>query len=76
MNAVLLIIVYTAIISIEVPGLIKKKLWRELAVFSFLMLVGMIFGFGVALDLPVPNPISVLEAVFAPLTKYLDGLLS
>ncbi|MBO8137252.1 MAG: hypothetical protein H0Z40_03850 [Desulfotomaculum sp.] len=76
MNAVLLIIVYTAIISIEVPGLIKKKLWRELAVFSFLMLVGMIFGFGVALDLPVPNPISALEAVFAPLTKYLDGLLS
>ena len=71
----ILLLLLAAIIIYEAPGLIEKKLWRELLAFSVLMLLGMILSFGLALDLPLPNPVIVVEAIFAPVTWYLDILL-
>jgi hypothetical protein len=36
----LIIIAFAVIGSIEIPGLVRKKLWRELIVFSILLSLG------------------------------------
>ncbi|MCL6610798.1 MAG: hypothetical protein K6T66_04565 [Peptococcaceae bacterium] len=73
---VFLIIIFIAIIAIEAPGLIRKKMWRELAAFGVLLIIGMIYSFGQVLDLPLPNPTEGIMAVFEPVSRYLEKLLS
>ena len=72
----LLSLMFIFIIALEVPALIKKKLWRELTTFSVLLLIGMIYSYGQLLDLPLPNPTDGIEAVFKPVGEYLQKLLS
>lgn len=72
----LLSIIFIAIIGLEVPGLIKKKMWRELAVFAILLLIGMIYSYGQVLGLPLPNPTDAIMAVFEPVSKFVEKLLT
>ncbi|MFZ5631565.1 MAG: hypothetical protein ACOY40_01835 [Bacillota bacterium] len=72
----LLSIIFMAIIAFEAPGLIKKKMWRELAAFSVLLIIGMAYSYGLVLDLPLPNPTEGIMAIFEPVGKYLEKLLS
>lgn len=72
----LLILVFAVIIAFEAPGLVRKKMWRELTAFSVLLLIGMVLSFGQALDLPLPNPTRGIEAVFKPFSQYLEKLLT
>ena len=73
----LLVLVFIAIIAWEAPGLVRKKMWRELAAFSvLLLLIGMVLGFGLVLELPLPNPTKGIEAVFRPAGRYIESLLS
>ncbi len=73
---VLLSLVFVAIIALEVPPLVRQKMWRELAAFGLLLVVGMIYSFGQALDLPLPNPTDGIMAIFEPISRYLEKLLS
>jgi len=58
-----LILVFLAIIAFEVPGLIRKKMWRELAAFSVLLTIGMVLSFGQVLGYPMPNPTKGIEYI-------------
>ncbi|TEB16468.1 hypothetical protein Psfp_01296 [Pelotomaculum sp. FP] len=73
---VLLVLVFIAIIAFEAPGLVKKKMWRELVAFSVLLLIGMVLSFGQALKLPVPNPTKGIDAVFKPVTQFIESMLT
>jgi hypothetical protein len=42
------------------------KLWRELAVFLFLWLLGSLFSFAVVTGIELPNPTDIINAIFAP----------
>ena len=53
----LLIIAFAILIPIDLPGLIRKKHWRELAVFSVLILIGFSICLLQILDIQVPNPV-------------------
>jgi len=72
----LLVLLFLIIIVAQVPGLVKKKMWRELAVFGVLLFLGMVYSFAQVLDVPVPNPMSGVEAVFKPLSVFLEKLLT
>lgn len=72
----LLSLVFIAIIAYEAPGLIKQKMWRELAAFGVLLIIGMVYSYGQVLNLPLPNPTKGIEAVFKPVSQYLEKLLS
>ncbi len=72
----LLVLVFIAIIAWEAPGLVRKKMWRELAAFSVLLLIGMVLSFGSVLELPLPNPTKGIEAVFRPASRYIESFLS
>ncbi len=72
----LISLIFIAIIAYEAPGLIRQKMWRELAVFGVLLVIGMIYSYGQVLNLPLPNPTKGIEAVFKPVSKYLEKILS
>jgi hypothetical protein len=63
---ILLILALLSVLAIEVPRLIMGKLWRELAVFLFLWLLGSLFSFAVVTGIELPNPTDIINAIFAP----------
>jgi hypothetical protein len=71
----LLALIILGIIAYEVPGLIKERMWRELIAFSVLLLIGMIYSYGQVLALSLPNPATVLDFLFQPVSQYLDKIL-
>lgn len=70
-----IVVATLAIFAFEFPYLRKKKLRKELWVFSVLLLCG--FGLGVALSLHIriPSPLDGLIVVYKPLGEVLFGLL-
>lgn len=72
----LISLIFLGIIGLEAPPLLKKKMWRELAAFGVLLVIAMIYGYGQVLDLPLPSPTDGIEAVFRPLSEYIEKLLS
>ena len=76
MTVAVLSILFIAIIAFEVPGLLRKKMWRELAAFSVLLLLGMLYSFGQALEVPLPNPTRGIMTIFEPVSLIIEKLLS
>jgi len=58
---IFLLLIYALIIIISVPGLIKRREWRELAAFSILYIVAFVLGLLYALDIPIPSPMKGLQ---------------
>ncbi|WP_026573413.1 hypothetical protein [Bacillus sp. UNC438CL73TsuS30] len=61
--------------AFEIPNLWKKKLRKELWVFSILMLMAAGLGIAHSLDLPIPNPINGITIIFKPLSDFVYGML-
>lgn len=65
----LLVLAYLAMILFEVPGLIRKKYWRELVAFSVLLLLAFTISLLQVLGVKIPNPneaiTTLVEAVLA-----------
>ncbi|MFZ5646679.1 MAG: hypothetical protein ACOY30_03560 [Bacillota bacterium] len=68
---ILLVLAFMAIILIEVPGLVKKKMWRELAAFSVYLWIGMGLSIPQVLGVKLPNPTKAIEALFKPFSELL-----
>jgi len=62
---ILLILIYIAILLLSVPGLIKRKEWRELTFFSVLYIIAFVLGLLYVLDIPVPSPMKALQYIIA-----------
>lgn len=71
----LLIIITIIIITIEVPGLLQKQMWRELAVFSGILIVGIIYGIAHVLEIRIINPTNITNSIFIPLFETVNKLL-
>lgn len=67
----LLIAVFLIIIFIDVPRLVKERMWRELAAFSVFLLIGMALAIPQAIGKKVPNPNTLIEALFKPAADWL-----
>ncbi|MDN5347469.1 MAG: hypothetical protein PWP65_1033 [Clostridia bacterium] len=68
---VLLILLFAGIILFEVPGLVKKKMWRELAAFLAYLLIGMALSIPQVLGVKLPNPTKAIEALIKPISELL-----
>lgn len=64
-------LVFLVIIALEVPGLVKEKMWRELAAFAFLLFFGMALSIPQVLGLQVPSPNEPIEMIFKPFAEWL-----
>ncbi len=76
MKIVGIISAFVAIIALEAPALIKKKMWWDLAVFSGLMLVAAILTITNVFNLPFIRPTDVVNFVFKPIADVIVKILS
>lgn len=58
---IFLLLIYACIFIINVPGLVKRKEWRELAVFSIFYVIAFALGLMYVLDIPIPSPMEGLQ---------------
>ncbi len=59
----LVILTFLGITMIEVPGLIKKRYWKELIIFSALLLLGFIPSILLSMEFEFPSLIKGIEKV-------------
>ncbi|MCP3740351.1 hypothetical protein [Rossellomorea sp. BNER] len=67
-----IIIVAAIMVKLELPPLIKKKLIKEIWVFSILLLFVVGLSIAYSLELPIPNPTKGLTVIFKPLSDLLN----
>jgi hypothetical protein len=70
------LIVVAVIAAIEVPLMWKKKLIKEMWVFSFLLLLGAFFSLINALHISVSNPLGWMIFIYKPLSDMVNAWLS
>jgi len=68
---VLALLAFLLIIAIEAPGLVKKRMWRELIAFAVFLWIGMTLSVLQILDIEVPSPITLIEAFYKPFAEWL-----
>ena len=61
---IFLLLIYAYIFIINVPGLIKRKEWKELAAFSILYVIAFALSVMYVLDIPIPSPMKGLQHFF------------
>ncbi len=59
----LLIMVFIGIVLFEVPGLIRKRYWRELIAFSLFLLLAFTMTILQAIGVEIPNPLIGMQYV-------------
>ncbi|KAF1084225.1 hypothetical protein SPSYN_02629 [Sporotomaculum syntrophicum] len=67
----LLILAFIGIILFEIPSLIKKKMWRELAAFSLYLSIGMALSIPQAMGIILPNLSKAIEVLIKPISELL-----
>lgn len=58
---ILLLLIYAYILIANVPGLIKRKEWKELIVLSIFYVIAFGLGIMYVLGIPVPSPMKGLQ---------------
>ena len=58
---IFLLLIYALIFIINVPGLVKKKEWRELTFFTILYIIAFTLGLLYVLDVHIPSPMKGLQ---------------
>lgn len=61
MKVFMLILAFTGIALVDIPGLIRKKQRSELAVVVLLLIVGFTLSLLQAIDIKIPNPNKGIE---------------
>lgn len=64
---IILIVAVILIYLVEVPPLVKKKLWKELATFSFI--IGIAIFIGIEKVLGLATPVAWLQQLLSPIGK-------
>jgi hypothetical protein len=72
---VLLVTAFAAIAMYEVPQMAKEHHWRDLTVFSVLLLSTFTLGVLMLMKVNVPNPLKLVEAVVRSLRQTSRNLL-
>ena len=65
--------IFIVIAAIQVPLLIKQKLYKELAVFSVLMLLALIYSYDDILNWNLPAPTGFITKIFSPISQLILG---
>lgn len=68
----LVALAFGLIIRAQVPPLIKKKQWRELAAFGVLFGIGTAISILQIIDVKLPNPADFIWKIFEPLVEWIE----
>ncbi|MFF2588118.1 hypothetical protein ACFVSS_09560 [Peribacillus butanolivorans] len=75
MAVTVILVIVAIIIAIDVPSLLRKKLKKELWIFSVLLLFGTALSISQALNIKIPNPLDWITAIYKPLSDMIEKLL-
>ncbi|MBK5443735.1 MULTISPECIES: hypothetical protein [unclassified Peribacillus] len=70
-----ILVIVAVIIAIEAPSLLRKKLKKELWIFSILLLFGTALSIAQALNIKIPNPLDWITAIYKPLSDMIEKVL-
>lgn len=63
----LVLLVFGALLIPDLPGLVRRRQWAELAAYGTLWTAGLILSLLIAYDVPVNQLTRLLRAVFEPI---------
>lgn len=61
---------------IEVKPLLKNKNYREVFIYSFLLISGLSFTFLLVLNVRIPTPLNFLNRIYSPIISSIERFLS
>jgi len=67
----MVVLVFVAMWVPELPGMLRRRQWRELAAFAALWAVGLTLAVLIVLDIPINQVTKLLRAVFEPIGQRL-----
>ncbi|MFB7637976.1 hypothetical protein [Peribacillus butanolivorans] len=70
-----ILVIVAIIIAIDAPSLLRKKLKKELWIFSILLLFGTALSIAQALNIKIPNPLDWITAIYKPLSDMIEKVL-
>lgn len=74
--AILAVLGFGAVISfIEIPKMLSRKLYKELAAFCILLVTGMTLSILKSLNVKIPNPSDLVAWVYSPLKEVMKSML-
>ncbi|MCZ8517717.1 hypothetical protein O9H85_36505 [Paenibacillus filicis] len=71
MKVFALIVAFTVLTLLELPGLLKKRQWAEIAVYSMLLMIGFVLSLLLTVGIEVPNPDKAIQSVIRSSTRML-----
>ncbi len=71
LKAFFLTIFFLGLAYWQTKPLFKKKLWKEITVYFFLLSLGALYSYGIIFDLSLPNPTLILTDLFKPIYEYI-----
>ncbi|QTL99240.1 hypothetical protein GM661_15390 [Iocasia frigidifontis] len=75
LSIVMTLVFSTILCIVEIPKMLKERLYRELWTFSILLGLGTVLAILKSLDIEIPNPSDFIAWVYSPLTGIMEGLL-
>ncbi|WP_339318000.1 hypothetical protein [Paenibacillus sp. FSL R10-2734] len=76
MGIIVLIVLVAGSIAIDVPLMWRKKLIKEMWVFSFLLLLGIFFGVIKVMHISIPNPLGWMIFIYKPVADMVNVWLT
>lgn len=74
--SILIVSVFTVTLCIvEVPKMLKEKLYRELWTFSILLAIGTVLAILKSLDVDIPNPSDFIAKIYSPVADVIKSFL-
>lgn len=74
--AILAVLAFSTILCIiEIPKMLKQKLYRELWTFSILLVLGTVLAILKSINVEIPNPSDWIAWVYSPLKDTMKSLL-
>ncbi len=61
-----LLLMGVVISIIELPKMLKEKLWKEIVLFFALLGCGLFLSIGQILEIPIPNSTDIIKNIFGP----------
>lgn len=66
--AVLIVLLFIFLSSIDIIPLYHEKMWKEMAVHSLFMFINLSLALALVLGVEVVNPTDIIEIIFKPLS--------
>ena len=74
--SILAVLIFSTVLCIiEIPKMLKGKLYRELWTFSILLSLGTVLAILKSLNVEIPNPSDWIAWVYSPFKEVMKSLL-